>query len=337
MVTHTYPANVIASARKYAALYEGKAPASAALAQWALESGYGASESGKFNYGGITAQVKDAVFPYKPGTPLEPATLCWTHEVEKGKRVSCQRWFKDFDSPDDYFAAHAKLIATSKYYAEARSYLPDVLAFIDALDPEYKAKAKDKNWRAYATSPQYAETLRSIIKRDNLLQYDAPEPVAVNTPATPNTDPYGNKFMGVLPDPAKLVDQVVPTAAITAAPVAATITRTALELPRSTVTEVMAAAPATVVEHATVATQLKLGEKSTWAGLVILIASLLADPTVQAAARPVWLAVQHGSWGGILSAAIGLGMVVSRSRSTPRTDAVLAAKRLAGIVEQPRQ
>jgi len=41
-------------------------PASVTIAQWAVESGWGKNVSGKFNFGGITAKVKDAVFPFKP-------------------------------------------------------------------------------------------------------------------------------------------------------------------------------------------------------------------------------------------------------------------------------
>jgi len=147
-------------------------PASVTLAQWALESGWGKSVSGKNNYGGITARVTGANFPTTPGRPLEPATLCWTHEVVGGKRVRCQRWFKDYATPADYFEAHGKLLGTSKIYAEARSKLPDVEAFVDALDPEYKPRAKDPNWNAYATDPKYAESLKSIIRTNGLRQYD---------------------------------------------------------------------------------------------------------------------------------------------------------------------
>lgn len=147
-------------------------PASVTLAQWALESGWGKSVSGKNNFGGITAKTTGANFPHTPGRPLEPATLVWTHEVVKGTRVKCQRWFKDFATPAAYFEAHGKLLGTSKIYAEARSKLPDVDAFVDALDPEYKPRAKDPNWLAYATDPKYAETLKSIIRTNGLKQYD---------------------------------------------------------------------------------------------------------------------------------------------------------------------
>lgn len=147
-------------------------PASITLAQWAVESAWGNSVTGKNNYGGITARVTGANFPHTPGRPLEPATLCWTHEVVNKVRVRCQRWFKDFATMADYFEAHGKLLGTSPIYAEARSKLPDVDAFAEALAPGYKPLAKDPNWKAYATDPNYAKTLRSIIRTNNLRQYD---------------------------------------------------------------------------------------------------------------------------------------------------------------------
>jgi len=137
-------------------------PASVSLAQWALESGWGKSVSGKNNYGGITAKVTGAVFPFKPGTPLEPATLCWTSEVYRGKRVRCQRWFKDFPSVEAYFDAHGKLLATAKVYAPARAKLPDVDAYVDAMGARY------------ATDPNYAATLKAMIRQNRWRRYDLP-------------------------------------------------------------------------------------------------------------------------------------------------------------------
>ncbi len=143
------PADIAAAAR--ASQRKWGIPASVSLAQWALESGWGSAVSGKNNYGGITAKVKDAVFPFVPGTPLEPATLCWTHENWQGKRVKCQRWFKDYDTPQLFFEAHAKLLATGAPYANARSKLPDPRAFADALTG------------VYATAPDYGKQLKAIM------------------------------------------------------------------------------------------------------------------------------------------------------------------------------
>lgn len=152
------PLEIVAAARASQAKW--KIPASVSLAQWALESAWGKSVSGKNNYGGITAKVSGAKFPFVPGTPLEPATLCWTREVVDGQTVRCQRYFKDYASPDDYFDAHGKLLATGKPYAKARALLPDPNAFADALTG------------VYATDPEYGATLKMIMRGSNLYQHN---------------------------------------------------------------------------------------------------------------------------------------------------------------------
>jgi flagellum-specific peptidoglycan hydrolase FlgJ len=152
------PPAIIAAAQASQAKW--RIPASVILAQWALESDWGARVSGKNNFGGITAKVKDAVFPMVPGTPLEPATLCPTHEVVGGKRVSCSRWFKDFATPAAYFDRHGELLATGKPYAKARAALPDADKFADALTG------------VYATDPQYGASLRAIMRGSSLYKFN---------------------------------------------------------------------------------------------------------------------------------------------------------------------
>lgn len=127
-------------------------------------------------------------------------------------------------------------------------------------------------------------------------------------------------------------EQAVPspleTLVVSEAGKAANVIEVAKQLPRDTVNEVLAKAPASIVEHVTEATKLKLSEKSTWIGAAITIGTIAADPTVQAALTPAVRAIKQGSFGGILAALIGLGMVIARSKATPRTDSVIAAKRL---------
>jgi flagellum-specific peptidoglycan hydrolase FlgJ len=149
---------IVAAAQAAARKWE--IPASVNLAQFGLESGWGAHQSGKWNYGGVTAKVKDAVFPYKPGTPLEPATLCWTHEEVGGKVVKCQRWFKDYSGPEVFFDAHAKLLATAPVYAKAKALLPNLEAFVREMA------------KHYATAHDYADQLLKIINQSGLRKYD---------------------------------------------------------------------------------------------------------------------------------------------------------------------
>ena len=155
----TIPPGIIAAAQAAQRMYP-TCLASLSIAQWADESGWGASVTGKNNYGGITAKVTGAVFPYVPGTPLEPATLCATHEFYHGQRVACKRWFKDYATVADFFEAHAALIATARAYAPAIAKLPDVDAYVTTLAG------------IYATGQGYGAALLSIIHGHNLTQYD---------------------------------------------------------------------------------------------------------------------------------------------------------------------
>ena len=124
-------------------------PASIQLAQWALESAWGARTSGAFNYFGMKALL---------GQPCEMVT---THEVYRGNPVQVQAAFRKFSSCSDAFDAHAKLLATAGVYAHARAALPDVFAFADALTG------------TYATDPHYGATLGAIIKGSSLTRFDA--------------------------------------------------------------------------------------------------------------------------------------------------------------------
>lgn len=281
-------------------------PASVTLAQYGLESAWGTKmPEGSHNPFGIKA------------TQLQKSVSVRTREVDKaGRSYYIQAPFRKFDTIADAFEEHGRLLAQAKAYAAAREKLPDPDAFADALTG------------VYATDPLYGELLRKIMRQSKLYQYNAPVPAAVALPEPTEL---------TVPAPSMLADDAAEVAAANLAELARVKTlavpvvtphAAALALSRDTVNATLAAAPATVLEHVTESAKLKLGEKSTYLGAAILVASVVADPTVQAAAKPALEAIKHGSWGGILSAVIGLGMVIYRQRSTPRTDAVLAAKRL---------
>jgi flagellum-specific peptidoglycan hydrolase FlgJ len=123
-------------------------PASISLAQWALESGWGKHTSAPHNYFGMKA------------LPGQPSVVVPTREVYKGHSVIVQAAFRSFASDDEAFDAHAKLLATAGVYAHARSMLPDVFKFADALTG------------TYATDPKYGQLLGSIIRGSKLTQYD---------------------------------------------------------------------------------------------------------------------------------------------------------------------
>ena len=108
-------------------------------AQWALESGWGSTPSGKNNYFGIKA------------TSGEAGTSKQTWEVYGGKEVTTSARFKDYDSPqgsvDDL---------VSKWHKDYGSYkgvnnASDAFAAADMLRQQ-----------GYATDPKYSEKLKKI-------------------------------------------------------------------------------------------------------------------------------------------------------------------------------
>ncbi len=147
MPTGVFPDAVVAAAR--ASLAKWRIPASVSLAQWALESSWGAAmPPGSNNCFGIKAVVG------------QPSVSCVTHEDVGGRMVGITAKFRAFASIGDAFDQHAQLLATSHYYEPARAKLPDANAFAEALTG------------VYATDHLYDTKLRSIMKAHDLYQWD---------------------------------------------------------------------------------------------------------------------------------------------------------------------
>jgi flagellum-specific peptidoglycan hydrolase FlgJ len=147
------PQPVIDAARASQAKW--KIPASVSLAQWALESSWGAKDMGCFNYFGMKARC-DA-----RGTPLDPHVMMPTREVSKsGQDYTITAPFRKFASADEAFDEHGKLLATAGAYAKARAALPDADKFADALTG------------VYATDPKYGQTLRQIMRGSDLYRFN---------------------------------------------------------------------------------------------------------------------------------------------------------------------
>ena len=127
-------------------------PASVTLAQFVLESGWGAHiPAGSNNGFGIKA------------LPGQAAVLEPTHEYKNGALVQTEARFAVYDTLSDAFIEHDELLADSHYYAGARLHLPnDIDGFCNALTG------------VYSTSPTYGATLIELINEHNLTQYDAP-------------------------------------------------------------------------------------------------------------------------------------------------------------------
>lgn len=134
-----------------AAEAQWRIPASVTLAQWALESGWGAHMPlGSNNPFGIKA------------VPGQAMVLVSTREFEKEKWVTISAPFRKFSSLTQAFYAHAELLATRPQYEPARAALPSIEGFCNALTG------------VYATDPNYGHLLMQIINGSNLTQYDAP-------------------------------------------------------------------------------------------------------------------------------------------------------------------
>jgi hypothetical protein len=124
-------------------------PASVTLAQWALESAYGSRmPPGSNNPFGIKAKAG------------QPSVMALTTEVIGGRRVRVNAAFRVFDSLEEAFSLHGKLLGTAGVYANARKFINSPDRFADALTG------------VYATDPNYGELLKSIMRKSNLYSFD---------------------------------------------------------------------------------------------------------------------------------------------------------------------
>ena len=110
-------------------------------AQWALESGWGKTPSGKNNFFGIKAGAG------------EQGTSKQTWEVYGGKEVNTSARFKDFDSPQG--SVNELVSRWHKNYKNYRGVnnASDAFSAADMLTSE-----------GYATDPKYAEKLKKIMR-----------------------------------------------------------------------------------------------------------------------------------------------------------------------------
>ena len=141
------PNEVIAAAQ--AANKKWKVPASVSIAQWIIESGWGAHEqAGSNNPFGIKAGVD------------QPYVTAITHEFAHGRYITIQARFAKFGSVIDAFDAHAKLLATHPAYHYAMNSA-DAESFAERLTG------------VYATAPHYGDILVAAMKKYGLEKYDA--------------------------------------------------------------------------------------------------------------------------------------------------------------------
>lgn len=136
-------------------------------AQWAVESGWGAKESGKNNFFGIKA---------KPG---QPGTVRRTREVLNGRTVYINDRFADYNSLEEGIAARVAFTKQNKRYTNS--------GYFAARTPYEAAQALQRG--GYATDPNYANSLAAIIKGRKI---DPMRPVVIKpTGSTSGSTPAG--------------------------------------------------------------------------------------------------------------------------------------------------
>lgn len=151
------PSEVIAAARAAHDKFYPLGPfVSITIAQWALESNWGKSQSGKNNYFGVKAT--------KAQIAVGRATRRLTHETIKGVYQAMFQYFADYDDLTDAFIAHAQLLSTSRYYVKAQH----------AATPDAYAMALQGIYATGIPGHPYGEALIDIMKQNNLYQYDQP-------------------------------------------------------------------------------------------------------------------------------------------------------------------
>jgi hypothetical protein len=124
-------------------------PASVTIAQWAVESAWGAAmPPGSNNPFGMKAIGE------------QPAVESPTREVLNGASVTIVARFRKFDSLTDAFDQHGRLLATAPPYQPAMKVKDDPEAFADQLTG------------VYATDPEYGMTLKWVMHNYGLLAYD---------------------------------------------------------------------------------------------------------------------------------------------------------------------
>lgn len=141
------PPDVVEAA--IASRHRWNVPASVTLAQWVVESAWGASvPPGSNNPFGIKALAE------------QPAVESLTREVENGDDVTVLAKFRKFDSIAQAFDEHGRLLATASPYRTAMQQVQNPEAFADALTG------------VYATDPKYGFTLKWVIQNYGFAQYD---------------------------------------------------------------------------------------------------------------------------------------------------------------------
>lgn len=135
------------------------------LAQAALETGWAKSVPGNMFFGVkatadtpenkrqllLTTEVLSSPTPPKEGLFVEVISV---KRLSGGKWLyRVKDWFRKYDSPEECFTDHAQFFFKNKRYAKALEVKADPYKFAEEV-----AKA------GYATAPDYASSLKKLIK-----------------------------------------------------------------------------------------------------------------------------------------------------------------------------
>ncbi|MBP0491774.1 glycoside hydrolase family 73 protein [Pararoseomonas indoligenes] len=128
-----------------------RVPTSITLAQWAVESAWGAS------------MPPDSNNPFGiKAVGSQPAVESNTREVVNGADQFIRAKFRRFDNLAEAFDHHGRLLATSPVYTASMRFTHDPEAFADSLTG------------VYATDPKYGYILKWVINNYGFRRYDQP-------------------------------------------------------------------------------------------------------------------------------------------------------------------
>ncbi len=150
-------------------------PASVAIAQSILESGWGGSglTTEANNYFGIKCPASGS--PANSGSPY--VTGCVAKDsYEYPGPVLIRSYFRSYASAQNSFLDHGLLLSSRSWYAPAFAYTTDPDQFIREV-----AKG------GYATDPGYADLVIRIMRQYNLYRFDPVRPTPIPSPSASPT------------------------------------------------------------------------------------------------------------------------------------------------------
>lgn len=144
-------------------------PATFMVAQAALETGWGKHEI-RFDDG----RTSHNLFGIRAGANWKgPVAEIWTTEFINGAAQKVRGQFRAYGSYQESFNDYARLISRSPRYANAMRNLGDPQAFASALQQA-----------GYATAPNYAQVLSSVIQTTQRMQDSVPALASTPLPST---------------------------------------------------------------------------------------------------------------------------------------------------------